>query len=59
MDECYKCNYLFEDRIKPKSCPRCKARLDYVFKEKIDNKKETIEVQEEPTQDGTKPYISK
>jgi len=33
---CYKCNYEWDARKKkPKSCPRCKTRLDYVFKEKV------------------------
>ncbi len=34
--QCYKCNYVWENRTKkPKSCPKCKIRLDYVFKEKV------------------------
>ena len=38
---CYKCGYEWEIRKeKPKSCPRCKTRLDYVLKEKIDHTKE-------------------
>jgi len=29
--KCHKCNYKWESRIKhPKSCPRCKVRLDYI-----------------------------
>ena len=28
--ECFKCRYLWESRLaEPKSCPRCKTRLDY------------------------------
>lgn len=27
--KCYKCKYIWEARIeKPKSCPKCKTRLD-------------------------------
>jgi len=43
--KCYKCDYKWETRTKkPKSCPRCKTRLDYVFKEKINNSKEEVVV---------------
>ena len=39
--KCYKCKYEWEKRKdKPKACPRCKTRLDIVFKEKVDNPKE-------------------
>jgi len=39
--KCYKCGYEWETIVeKPKSCPRCKIRLDYVFKEKLDHPKE-------------------
>lgn len=39
MRECYSCGYEWDSRKKkPKSCPRCKVRLDYVFKEKTNNK---------------------
>ena len=48
--QCYKCQYEWETRTKkPKACPRCKTRLDYVFKEKVDHPKE-----EEPEIDETK-----
>ena len=39
--KCYKCEYEWEARKeKPKACPRCKVRLDYVFKEKLPHPKE-------------------
>ena len=41
MKQCYKCGYEWDARRKkPKACPRCKTRLDYVFKETIKQPKE-------------------
>lgn len=50
--KCYKCEYEWETIVdKPKSCPRCKTRLDYVFKEKIDNSKDETPVPEEQSKE--------
>ena len=46
--KCYKCGYKWETIVeKPKSCPRCKTRLDYVFKEKIPHPKEEVHIVDE------------
>ena len=47
--KCYKCQYEWETIVeKPKSCPRCKTRLDYVFKETVNHQKEEeVHIQDE------------
>ena len=44
MNKCYKCGFELGITKKPKSCPRCKTRLDYIFKEKIQPKPKEEEV---------------
>jgi len=32
--KCYECGYEWDSRVaKPKACPRCKTRLDYMWGE--------------------------
>ncbi len=61
MNNCYKCeNELEVGRNKPKSCPRCKVRLDYVFKEKVNNPKEEVTITEEAKKENPNDtYIPK
>ena len=56
---CYKCGYKWEIRTeKPKSCPRCKTRLDIVIKEKINHQKEVklSIIDETKKENDTLPY---
>lgn len=48
QQQCYKCDYVWNIRTeKPLSCPRCKTRFDYVFKETIKPKKDNIVIQDQ------------
>ncbi|MEK6934535.1 MAG: hypothetical protein AABW46_01525 [Nanoarchaeota archaeon] len=37
--KCKKCLYMWDTRVKdPKSCPRCKSRLDFIIIKNINNR---------------------
>ena len=58
--KCYKCGYEWKTIVeKPKACPRCKTRLDYVFKEVMNKKEDNIVIQTQEEFESNKRYIPK